>query len=52
MDQAEVQRDMYDGFGEAMTRALEFVLIPLLFGFAGYLLDNKFDARPLAYCRP
>lgn len=47
MDQAEVQRDMYDGFGEAMTRALEFVLIPLLFGFVGYLLDGKFGARPL-----
>lgn len=47
MKQAEVQRQMYDGFGEAMTRALEFVLIPLLFGFLGYVLDGSVGTRPL-----
>lgn len=30
-----------------MTRALELVVIPLLFAFLGYLLDNRFDTGPL-----
>lgn len=47
MKQAEVRRDLYDGFGEALTRALEFVIIPLLFAFVGYFLDNRLGTGPL-----
>ena len=47
MKQAEVQRELYDGFGEALTRALEFVVIPLVFGFVGHLIDGRFGVAPL-----
>ena len=47
MEQAEVRREMYEGFGDTMTRAFEFVIIPLLFGFLGYLLDGRIGTRPL-----
>ncbi len=47
MKQAEVRRDMYDGFGESLTRALEFVIIPLVFAFLGYLLDGRIGTGPV-----
>lgn len=46
MKEAEVRRDLYDGFGESLTRALEFVIIPLLFAFLGYLLDTRLGTGP------
>lgn len=47
MKQAEVRRDLYDGFGEALTRALEFVIIPFVFGFLGHVVDGRTGTRPL-----
>ncbi len=47
MKEAEVRRDMYDGFGESLTRALEFVIIPLLFAFLGYVLDSRIGTGPV-----
>lgn len=41
MEQAEVRRELHEGFGDAMTRAFELVLVPLLFGFVGHVLDTK-----------
>lgn len=47
MKQAEVRRDMYDGFGESLTRALEFVIIPGVFAFLGFFLDNRIGTGPV-----
>lgn len=47
MKEAEVRRDMYDGFGESLTRALEFVIIPLLFAFLGHVLDERIGTGPV-----
>lgn len=38
--QARSQRRLYEGFGEANTRAFELVLVPLVFGFVGFLIGN------------
>ena len=38
---------MYNGFGEAYSRAMELVLSPLLFALAGYGLDGWLGTRPL-----
>ena len=40
-------RALYNGFGDTLTRAVEFVAIPMLFGFLGYLLDGALGTRPV-----
>ena len=34
------KRELYNGFGDTLARAVELVLTPLLFGFGGHLLDG------------
>jgi F0F1-type ATP synthase assembly protein I len=41
------QRDIYNGFGEAYSRAMELVLCPLLFALVGYGLDGWLGTRPV-----
>lgn len=41
------KRDMNNGFGDAMSRAVEFVLTPLVFGALGFLLDRWLGTTPL-----
>ena len=38
--QAGSQRGLYQGFGDSNTRAFELVLVPLIFGFIGFLIGN------------
>jgi len=38
--QAHSQRGLYQGFGDANTRAFELVLVPLIFGFVGFLIGS------------
>jgi F0F1-type ATP synthase assembly protein I len=41
------RREMYNGFGEAYSRAMELVLCPLMFALGGYFLDGWLGTRPL-----
>jgi hypothetical protein len=41
------QRDMYRGFGDGFTRALEMAFTPALFGGFGYLVDGWIGIRPV-----
>ena len=41
------RRDLYNGFGDALSRAVELVLTPAVFGFLGWLLDGWIGTTPL-----
>ena len=40
------KRQLNRGYGDAMTRAFEIVLTPLIFGGAGYLVDSWLGTGP------
>lgn len=41
------QQELWNGFGDTLARALEFVLTPLLFGLVGAGLDRAFGTSPV-----
>jgi len=41
------RRELNKGFGDALSRAMELVVTPMIFGFFGYLLDGRFGTRPV-----
>ncbi len=41
------RRELNNGFGEALARAFELALTPIIFGFFGWLLDGALGTRPL-----
>jgi len=41
------RRELNNGFGNALTRAFELVVTPMIVGFLGYLLDGRLGTRPL-----
>lgn len=41
------KRALYNGFGDTLTRAVEFVAAPALFALLGRLLDGAFGTEPL-----
>jgi len=41
------RRELSRGSGEALTRAFELTLTPVIFGFFGWLLDRWLGTRPL-----
>lgn len=41
------RRELNNGAGDALARAVELVVTPLIFGFFGYVLDGWFGTRPL-----
>jgi F0F1-type ATP synthase assembly protein I len=41
------RRELSRGSGEALTRAFELVVTPVIFGFFGWLLDRWLGTRPL-----
>jgi F0F1-type ATP synthase assembly protein I len=41
------RRETYNGFGEALARAFEIVVTPLLFALAGYGLDRWLGTAPV-----
>jgi len=41
------KRELYNGFGDTLARAFEFVVTPLLFGFGGHLLDGRLNTGML-----
>ena len=41
------KRDLYNGFGNTLSRAFEIVLIPLIFALPGWGLDRWIGTSPL-----
>ena len=41
------KRDLYNGFGNTLARAIEFVAAPVLFALGGAALDRRFDLTPI-----
>jgi F0F1-type ATP synthase assembly protein I len=41
------RRELNNGFGNALSRAVEFTVSPVIFGFLGFLLDGRIGTRPL-----
>jgi hypothetical protein len=41
------KRDLYNGFGNTLSRAFEIVLIPLIFALPGWGLDRWVGTSPL-----
>lgn len=41
------RRELNNGFGESLARAVELVVTPLIFGGLGYLLDQRLHTAPL-----
>lgn len=41
------KRALYNGFGDTLTRAVEFVAAPALFAFLGHLVDGIFSTDPV-----
>jgi F0F1-type ATP synthase assembly protein I len=41
------RRELNNGTGKALDRAVELVVTPMVFGFLGYLLDGRLGTRPL-----
>lgn len=40
MDATEQRRQLYSGFGETFSRAVEFVATPAIFGIVGHFIDG------------
>jgi F0F1-type ATP synthase assembly protein I len=40
------KRALNNGFGEALSRAFEFAVTPVIFGFIGHLLDMRLGTSP------
>ena len=41
------RQDLSNGFGNALSRAVELAVTPVIFGFLGYLLDGRLGTRPV-----
>ena len=41
------KRALYNGFGDTLTRAVEFVAAPAIFALLGRVLDGVFSTEPL-----
>ena len=46
MDLSE-RRELNNGFGNALSRAVELTVTPMVFGFFGWLLDGRLGTRPI-----
>lgn len=41
------KRALYNGFGDTLTRAVEFVAAPAIFAFLGHLVDSLLSTEPM-----
>ncbi|MBW3649094.1 MAG: AtpZ/AtpI family protein [Actinobacteria bacterium] len=46
MDASGDRQSLYNGFGDTMSRAVEFVATPAIFGWLGHLIDGRTGTRP------
>lgn len=47
MDQQAERRELYNGFGNAMSLGIEFTLGPVIFGAMGWFVDRWLGTSPL-----
>ena len=47
MDDLKGRQELYNGFGDSLSRAIELVVTPLIFGLVGLLLDHVLGITPL-----
>jgi F0F1-type ATP synthase assembly protein I len=47
VDQQAERRELYNGFGNALSLGIEFALGPDIFGGLGWLLDRTFGLAPI-----
>ncbi len=43
----ESRRELYNGFGDAMARGIEYVGTPVLFALIGFFLDKRLGLTPV-----
>ena len=43
----EQRRELNNGFGESLAKAIELATTPAIFGVLGYLLDRRLGTTPL-----
>jgi Putative F0F1-ATPase subunit Ca2+/Mg2+ transporter len=43
----EQRRELNNGFGDSLAKAVELTLTPAVFGFLGHLLDNRLGTNPI-----
>lgn len=41
------RQELNKGFGEALSRAFELAVTPVVFGFFGYLIDMRIGTSPI-----
>lgn len=41
------RRELYNGFGDGLSRAFELAITPLIFGFFGYVIDRWLGVVPM-----
>jgi len=41
------RRELNNGFGNALSKAVELVVTPLIFAFVGHLIDNRLGIGPV-----
>jgi hypothetical protein len=46
VDNLREKRELYNGFGNALSRAFELVVTPLIFGLGGHFLDGALGTGP------
>ena len=47
MDDMETRRNLYQGFGSTLSRAMELVVAPFLFAALGVLADRALGTSPV-----
>lgn len=47
MDQQAERRELYNGFGNALSLSIEFALGPVIFGGLGWLADRALGTEPV-----
>ena len=47
MDEQAARRELYNGFGNALSSGIEFALGPVVFGGVGWLLDRWLGIAPV-----
>lgn len=46
LDATGDRQSLYNGFGDTMARAIEFVATPAIFGWIGHLADLRVGTKP------
>jgi F0F1-type ATP synthase assembly protein I len=47
LDNLKARQELHNGFGDTMSRGVELVAVPFLFGLFGYVIDRVFGIVPV-----